>query len=221
MLACNQWAFSIADQHCPVQSCVETCSVHVHVYYQRGCCGWTCREFCGLYVCKYIYLNIVFLLINSVYYLTWPAGFCIDWSGLNYHNRVNCFGPQEKHCLHLPPIYQIYCREINPVESTRVHVHCKWHLCTWQCWSAIPILGDTEGTVLATDRQAVSVLDNKSETEKPVFPSILWNSMISTSFVFTELANTMNYGRGFLYNLVFIGWHLSVSQNEVWGRGAT
>ena len=27
--------------------------------------------------------------------------------------------------LHLPPIYYIYCREITPVDSTRVHVHCR------------------------------------------------------------------------------------------------
>ena len=49
--------------------------------------------------------------------------------------------------------------------------------------------------------------------------NILWNSMTSTSFVFTELANTMKYGGGFLYNLFFIEWRHCVSQNEVWGRG--
>ena len=27
--------------------------------------------------------------------------------------------------LHLPPIYYIYCREMHPVDSTRVHVHCR------------------------------------------------------------------------------------------------
>ena len=27
--------------------------------------------------------------------------------------------------LHLPPIYYIYCREITPVDGTRVHVHCR------------------------------------------------------------------------------------------------
>ena len=27
--------------------------------------------------------------------------------------------------LHLPPIYYIYCREITPFNSTRVHVHCR------------------------------------------------------------------------------------------------
>ena len=32
---------------------------------------------------------------------------------------------------------------------------------------------------------------------------ILGNSMTSTSFVFTKLANTMKYGGGFSYNLVF------------------
>ena len=35
---------------------------------------------------------------------------------------------------------------------------------------------------------------------------ILLNSMTSISFVFTELANTMKYGGGFLYNLVFTEW---------------
>ena len=49
--------------------------------------------------------------------------------------------------------------------------------------------------------------------------STLWNSMTSTSFVFTKLANTMKYGGGFLYNLVFTEWRHCVSQNEVWGRG--
>ena len=49
--------------------------------------------------------------------------------------------------------------------------------------------------------------------------TILWNSMTSTSCVFTELANTMKYGGGFLYNLVFTEWRHCVSQNEVWGRG--
>ena len=48
---------------------------------------------------------------------------------------------------------------------------------------------------------------------------ILWNSMTPTSFVFTELANTIRYGGGFLYNLVFTEWRHCVSQNEVWGRG--
>ena len=48
---------------------------------------------------------------------------------------------------------------------------------------------------------------------------ILWNSMTSTSFVFTELANTMKYGEGLLYNLVFTKWRHCVSQNKVWGRG--
>ena len=48
---------------------------------------------------------------------------------------------------------------------------------------------------------------------------ILWNSMTSTFFVFTELANTMKYGGGFLNNLVFTEWRHCVSQNEVWGRG--
>ena len=49
--------------------------------------------------------------------------------------------------------------------------------------------------------------------------SILWNSMTSTSFVLTELANTMNYWGMFWYNLVFTEWRNCVSQNEVWGRG--
>ena len=44
---------------------------------------------------------------------------------------------------------------------------------------------------------------------------LLGNSMTSTSFVFTELANTMKYGGGFLYNLVFTEWRYCVSQNEV------
>ena len=48
---------------------------------------------------------------------------------------------------------------------------------------------------------------------------ILWDSMTSTSFVFTELADTMKYGGEFLYNLVFSEWRHCVSQNEVWGRG--
>ena len=47
----------------------------------------------------------------------------------------------------------------------------------------------------------------------------LWNSMTTTSFVFTELANTMKYGGGLSYNLVFTEWRHCVSQNEVWGRG--
>ena len=51
------------------------------------------------------------------------------------------------------------------------------------------------------------------------FNSILRNSMTLTSFVFTELANTMKYGGGVLYNLVFTEWRHCVSQNEVWGRG--
>ena len=43
---------------------------------------------------------------------------------------------------------------------------------------------------------------------------ILWNSMTSTSFIFTELANTMKYGGGFLYNLAFTEWRHLVSQNK-------
>ena len=41
---------------------------------------------------------------------------------------------------------------------------------------------------------------------------ILWNSMTLTSFVFTKLANTMKYGGGFLYNLVFTEWRHCFSQ---------
>ena len=33
--------------------------------------------------------------------------------------------PRKNYCLYLPPIYYIYCREITPVDSTRVHVHCR------------------------------------------------------------------------------------------------
>ena len=43
--------------------------------------------------------------------------------------------------------------------------------------------------------------------------------MTSSSFVFTELANTMKYRGGFLYNFVFTECRHCVSQNEVWGRG--
>ena len=50
--------------------------------------------------------------------------------------------------------------------------------------------------------------------------AIPWNSMTMAFFVFTELANTMKYGGGVLYNLVFTEWRHCVSQNEVWGRGS-
>ena len=36
----------------------------------------------------------------------------------------------------------------------------------------------------------------------------------TASFVFTELANTMKYGGGFLYNLLFTELHHCVSQNR-------
>ena len=42
---------------------------------------------------------------------------------------------------------------------------------------------------------------------------ILWNPMTLTAFVFTELANTMKYGGGLLYNLVFTEWRHCVLQN--------
>ena len=48
---------------------------------------------------------------------------------------------------------------------------------------------------------------------------ILLNSMTLTSFVFTELANTIKYGGGVLYKLVFTEWRHCISQNDVWGRG--
>ena len=38
--------------------------------------------------------------------------------------------------------------------------------------------------------------------------------MTSTSFIFTELANTMKYGGGFSYNVVFTEWRHCVSQNK-------
>ena len=38
--------------------------------------------------------------------------------------------------------------------------------------------------------------------------------MTSISYVFTELANIMKYGGGFLYNLVFTEWRHSVLQND-------
>ena len=50
--------------------------------------------------------------------------------------------------------------------------------------------------------------------------SILWWKMTMTSFVFTKLANTMKYGGGVLYNLVFTEWRHWVTQNGVWGRGS-
>ena len=50
--------------------------------------------------------------------------------------------------------------------------------------------------------------------------AILWNLMTLTSFVFTELANTMKYGGGgVLHNLLFTEWRHCASQNEVWERG--
>ena len=42
---------------------------------------------------------------------------------------------------------------------------------------------------------------------------ILWNSMTLTSFIFTEVANTMKFAGGFLYNPVFTKWRHCVSQN--------
>ena len=65
---------------------------------------------------------------------------------------------------------------------------------------------------------------NMSANKNAIFTNhlldgILWNSMTSTSFVFTEVAHTIRYGGGFLYNLVFTEWVHCVSQNEVWGTG--
>ena len=45
--------------------------------------------------------------------------------------------------------------------------------------------------------------------------------MTMTSFVFTELTNTMKYGGGFLYNLFFTEWRHCVSQNRVDRRRAS
>ena len=44
--------------------------------------------------------------------------------------------------LHLPPIYYIYCREITPIDSTRVHVHCRctMQVYTHQCDTGGPVL---------------------------------------------------------------------------------
>ena len=63
------------------------------------------------------------------------------------------------------------------------------------------------------------ILWNVVDIKHSVLVHILWNSMTSTSFVFTELANTMKYVRGFSYNLVFTEWRHCASQNKVWGRG--
>ena len=52
------------------------------------------------------------------------------------------------------------------------------------------------------------------------FSKILWNSMTLTSFVFTELANTMKYGEGVSYNIIFTECRHWVSQNEEWERGS-
>ena len=50
--------------------------------------------------------------------------------------------------------------------------------------------------------------------------TILWNSMTVTSFVFTDMANTMMYCGGVLYNLLFTECRHWVSQKEAWGRGS-
>ena len=44
--------------------------------------------------------------------------------------------------------------------------------------------------------------------------------MTMTSFVFTEINDTMKYEGGVLYNLVFTEWRHCISQNKVWGRGS-
>ena len=58
-----------------------------------------------------------------------------------------------------------------------------------------------------------------SEMSIKVNPKQIYHSMTSPSFVFTELANTVKYGGGFIYNLVFTEWRHCVLQNEVWERG--
>ena len=60
-------------------------------------------------------------------------------------------------------------------------------------------------------RDIAMILYNKRRPKTNLF--ILWNLMTLTSFVFTELANTIKYGGGFLYNLIFTEWRHCVSQN--------
>ena len=50
--------------------------------------------------------------------------------------------------------------------------------------------------------------------------AILWNSMTLTSFVFTELADTIKYGGGVLYNLVFTEWRPALCRVVMAQHGA-
>ena len=129
-----------------------------------------------------------------------------------------------------------------PVISTPIYSQCSLHSFLWMVWrhcymsqwSSCPTTdcvavqsflcevwrycwrADT-GTLPRGVRrvQTIIIVGKTSQS----WPYILWNSMTSTSFIFTELANTMKYGGGFLYNLVFTEWRHCVSQNKIWGRG--
>ena len=81
----------------------------------------------------------------------------------------------------------------------------------------IPIVAPDEKIPIVAPEEEIPIVAPEEESIRIWRVTILWNSMTLTSFVFTELANTMKYGGGVLYNLVFTEWRHWVSQNEVWG----
>ena len=113
----------------------------------------------------------------------------------------------------LPPTLQyLSCYGSTAILSVFILFQCRIvfrrkNLTSYLCGKSIPALSFRRRKVFN------GVLQGR------VIQIILWNSVTSTFFVFTELANTMKYGGGFLYNLLFTEWLHCVSQNEVCGRG--
>ena len=99
-----------------------------------------------------------------------------------------------------------------------------WPMLLW-CWYKIYLANTRHspnvGLMLAQCLRCWPNINplNSHDASKHHFAS-LKNDLISlTSSVFTELANTMKYGGGVLYNLVLTEWRHWVSYNEIWGRG--
>ena len=132
----------------------------------------------------------------------------------------------EAHTIHRNTITIDGCKCVGLAQSMaysrRSLVISPWHrqviITQWTKITHLHLLMPFGKTHMAPkEARIVQFNGNGTERQPPwtIF-NILWNS---TSFVFTELANRMKYGGGFLYNLVFTEWRLCASQNEVWERG--
>ena len=135
--------------------------------------------------------------------------YLLTWKVISY-----CFLAFQSSMVYVPIDLQIAWLSHLDLQLSQINVDPLWSKGRITINLTISCTPDTEFEI----RACLSEAEHAASRARRL-PTILWNSMTSTSFVFTELANTMKYGGGFLYNLVFTKWWQCVSQNEVRGGG--